>query len=287
MAEVSERTFLGDFEVFSFYDNKWVGINSYEQTGVAPGPTYQVRTDAYSASLVLAMPYSNYSELGMTSFTQSLDGLIRTGDIANSYQIRATGSAAYLYPSASTVDFSSSLWSSDGYTSSMNIQNAQSAGTYTPQVGSNSFVVEFFINVQAASFGNPPFHGHIFGGTSGDYLTIQYSNTPQIRFYVNGNNTWSTAPNLSLGYSNSAWKHVALVKSGTNVYVYVNGTRVGVGTRAATVSNEASGYYFVLGTTSNSDGLHRLIQDYRVYVGTDKGYTGSTITVPDSIVELV
>lgn len=257
-----------------------------EQAVAAPlGPVYQVRTDPYSASIKLAMPYSNFSELGMTAYTQSLDGLIRENNQANSYKIRATGSAAFLYPSASTVSFSASLWSDEGYTSSMAIQNVQSAGTYTPQVSSSNFVIEFFINVQAASFTNPPFHGHIFGGTSGDYLTIQYSSTPQFRLYVNGNNSWSTTPNFNLGFSNSNWKHVALVKSGTSVYVYVNGNRIGVGTRAATVNNEPSGYYWVLGTTSNSDGLFRLIQDFRYYQGTDKGYTGATITVPSSIVD--
>lgn len=248
------------------------------------GPTYAVRTDAYSASLVLAMPYSNFSELGMTAYTQSLDGLIRTGNQNNSYRIRQTGSAAYLYPSASTVSFSSSLWSGQGYTSSIAIQNAQNAGAVTTLVGSSNMVVEFWINVQG-TFSNPPFHGHILGDASGDYLTLQYSSTPQFRFYVNAVNTWTTTPNFNLGTNNQNWKHVALVKSGTNVYVYVNGTRIGVGTRAASVNAIPSGFYSVLGTTSNNDGLFRLIQDFRYYVGTDKGYTGATITVPSSIVQ--
>jgi hypothetical protein len=254
------------------------------EVGPPPGPSFAVRTDPYSASLVLAMPFANFSELGMTSYTQSLDGLIRTGNQANSYKIRATGSsAAYLYPSASTVSFSSSLWSDEGYTSSMAIQNAQNAGTYVAELSSNSFVVEFWINVQG-SFTNPPFHGHIFGQNAGDALTIQYSSTPQFRFYVNTANTWSTTPNFNLGTNNQNWKHVAIVKSGTNAYVYVNGTRIGVGTRAATI-NSGQANQFILGTNSNNDGLFRLIQDYRVYVGTDKGYTGATITVPQSIVD--
>lgn len=267
------------FQATSFWNIQPVEV------GPAPGPAYAVRTDPYSASLQLAMPYSNFSELGMSAYTQSLDGLIRTGNQANSYKIRATGSsAAYLYPSASTVSFSSSLWSDEGYTSSMAIQNAQNAGVYTPQVSSSNFVVEFFINVQG-TFGNPPFHGHIFGGTSGDFLTIQYSSTPQFRLYINGNNSWSLTPNFNLGTNNQNWKHVAIVKSSLNVYVYVNGTRIGVGTRAASVNAEPSGYYWVLGSNTNSDGLFRLIQDFRYYQGTDKGYTGATITVPSSIVD--
>lgn len=260
--------------------------------GPAPGPSYSVRTDAYSASLVLAMPYSNFSELGMSAYTQSLDGLIRTGNQANSYQIRATGSAGgsppgttgVLFPSASTDTFSGSLWSDEGYTSSLAIAQAQNAGTYVSTIGSQNFVVEFYINVQG-TFTNPPFHGHIFGttGGGGGEITIQYSSTPQFRLYINGDNSWSLTPNYNLGTNNQNWKHVAIVKSGVNVYVYVNGTRIGVGTRTLNWPNSTA---FILGSTSENDGLSRLIQDYRVYVGTDKGYTGATITVPQSIVDL-
>ena len=268
------------FTATSFYNIQPIAI-------AAASSSIQVRTDAYSASLVLAMPYSNFSQLGMSAYTQSLDGLIRTGNQSNSYKVRATGSsAAYLYPSASTDTFSGSLWSTQGYTSSMAIQNAQNAGTYVKEIGSNSFVVEFFINVQVASWPNPPYHRHIFGQNGGESLTLQYSNTPQFRLYVNGVNTWSTTPNYNLGFSNVNWKHVAMVKSGTSVYVYVNGTRIGVGTRAATI-NSGQANQFILGTDSNNDGLFSIIQDYRVYVGTDKGYTGATITVPDSIVQTI
>ena len=248
----------------------------------------QVRNDPYSASLVIAQPFSNFSQLGMSAYTQSLDGLIRTGNQANSYKVRATGSsAAYLYPSASTDTFSGSLWSNEGYTSSMAIQNAQNAGTYVSTIGSQNFVVEFFINVQAASFGLPPFHGHIFGTTGGGpgEITMQYSSTPQFRVYIDAVNTWSSGtPNYNLGFSNLNWKHVAIVKSGTNLYIYVNGTRIVSGTRALSWPNSTAQ---LLGSNSNNDGLFRLIQDYRVYVGTDKGYTGATITVPSSIVQTI
>jgi hypothetical protein len=268
------------FTATSFYNIQPIAI-------AAASSSIQVRTDAYSASLVLAMPYSNFSQLGMSAYTQSLDGLIRTGNQANSYKVRATGSAAYLYPSASTVTFSGSLWSTEGYTSSMAIQNAQNAGVLTNTIGSSNFVIEFYVNVQATSWPNPPYHGHIFGTNSGDDVTIQYSNTPQFRLYINGVNTWSTTPNYNLGFSNVNWKHVAMVKSGTNAYVYVNGTRIGVGTRATTAAASPSGYWWLLGTNDNNDGLFRLIQDYRVYIGTDKGYTGATITVPSSIVQTI
>lgn len=278
---------MGLFGPFSYMEQKDLG-------GPA-GPTYQVRSDAYGEYITLAMPYSDFPSLGMDNFYDSIDAEIRGS--GTNYPIVPTGSnAAYFFPSGSTTSFSASLWSSEGYDSSLSISGpptvttGQNSGVLlnsVSNIGTQSWVLEFFINVQAASFSNPPFHGHIFGGNSGDYLTIQYSNTPQFRVYVAGNNAWSTTPNFNLGFGNSNWKHVAIVKSGTNLYVYVNGTRIGVGTRAASTPNEASGYYWILGTASQNDGLWRLIQDFRFYIGTDKGYTGSTITVPQSIVEQI
>lgn len=257
------------------------------------GPVYQVRTDAYSASLVTAQPFSVFSELGMTSYTQSIDGLIRTGNLANSYMIRATGSAAtYLFASASVVSSGSGAydWSAEGYTSSVSNENSANAGvitTATNNIGSSNFVVEFWFNPRQ-NHTNPPFHMWCFGSdASSDYLTIQYSVGDLFRFYVNSDNTWITTPTFTdtLG----TWYHVAFVKSATNAYVYLNGNRIGVGTRPASVTTPPSGVWQLVGVNSgnNNDGLRKNVQDYRVYIGTDKGYTGATITVPESIVELV
>jgi hypothetical protein len=255
------------------------------------GPTFAVRNDPYSASLVTAQPFSVFSELGMTSYTQSLDGLIRTGNQANSYMIRATGSAAtYLFASASVVSSGSGAydWAAEGYTSSVSNENSANAGvirTATNDIGSSNFVVEFWFNPRQ-NHANPPFHMWCFGSdVSTDYLTIQYSFDNLFRFYVNANTTWTTTPTWTdtLG----TWYHVAFVKSGTNAYVYLNGNRIGVGTRAATVLTPPSGVWELVGINSgnNNDGLRKNVQDYRVYIGTDKGYTGSTITVPLSIVD--
>jgi hypothetical protein len=263
---------------------------------VPGGPTYAVRTDAYSASLVTAQPFSIFSELGMNNYTQSLDGLIRTGNQSNSYLIRATGSsAAYTFASASVVSSGSSYaWTDQGYTSSLSHENSSNAGVIrsaTNNIAAQNFVVEFWFNARQ-NFANPPFHMYCFGASlQSDVLLIQWSNlTPDaFRFFVNDTNTWTTTPNANQGSSivNGTWYHVAFVKSGTSVYVYLNGNRIGVGTRAATVNTPTAGMWQLAGVNSgnNNDGLRANIQDYRVYIGTDKGYTGSTITIPQSIVE--
>jgi hypothetical protein len=235
----------------------------------------------------------------MTSYTQSIDGLVRDGDINQSYLIRSTGSsAAYVFASASVVDSGSGAydWADQGYTSSVSQENSSNVGvvrTADYDIGSQNFVVEYWFKPEQTFVnGVPPFHMFCFGADlTGDRVLIQWSNaTPDaFRFYVNGVNTWSTTPNANQGTSivNGTWYHVAFVKSGTSVYVYLNGNRIGVGTRAATVNTPPSGIWSLIGfdAGNNNDGLRKNIQDYRFYIGTDKGYTGATITVPDSIVE--
>jgi hypothetical protein len=261
----------------------------------AAGAVYAVRNDPYSASLVSAQPFSIFSSLGMTSVTQSIDGLIRTGNINDSVKLDATGSsAAYLYPSSSVVSSGSYDFSTQGYTTSISSENSQNLGVLngtTYSIGSQNFVVEFWFNPRQ-NFANPPFHMYCFGNdVSGDRLLIQWSNlTPDaFRFFVNGVNTWTTTPSANQGTAivNNTWNHVAFVKSGTSVYVFLNGTRIGVGTRAASIN--AGTLYYIGGINfgNNNDGLRKTINDFRFYRGTDKGYTGTSITVPNSIVQQI
>jgi hypothetical protein len=264
-----------------------------QQQATLAGVTFSVRNDPYSASLITAQPFSIFPTLGMTSVTQSLDGLIRTGNLANSANLKATGSlASYLYPSASVVSSGSyNFATNSGYQTSISQENSMNCGVVTNAIGSNNFVIEFWFNPRQ-NFGgaSAPFHMWCGGAdVSGDRLTIQWSNaTPDLfRFYVNGSTAWSTTPNADQGTAivNGNWNHVAFVKSSTSVYVYLNGTRIGVGTRASSVNAYSILQLGGVNSGTNNDGLRKTIQDYRLYIGTDKGYTGATITVPNSIVQ--
>jgi hypothetical protein len=283
MIEVSQQIFLGTDQLFGFYDNKWVGINSYSIE------TFAFRNDPYSASLFLAVPGSEFSTLGMTSPLQDVSSLIRgTG---SNISLISTGSGE-LYASSSVLNYSGSNWVDEGYTTATVTANQKNLGalTWTMCTGSNGigmgnqdFVVEMFLAPVAPNWGpgpSAPFQLHIFGSVTGDSLLLQWSTANTLRFYINGSTL-----NFTLNRTLGTYYHLAFVRSGSTRSIYLNGTRVATDTISGDFGSE--GYCSILGENNVNDAVGKLVQDFRVYIGTDKGYTGATITVPSSIVEKI
>lgn len=267
---------------------------SYLQTTLAAapaGPTYSFRNDPYSASLVVACPYSLFTTLGMTNFYDNCAGAIRTGTFSNGYVLVPTGSnvgsaGPQFYPSSSQYVSSGSFnFNNNGYSTALMISGSQNAGVIASpatnaNVNGNNFVVECWFNFKGGTFTAPPFNAFFAGDPGGDAFLLDYANASStFRFFGalgdNDPGTWTPK-------TNNVWFHVAWVKSGTNKYIYFNGTRIGNGT--GTINNPTLIRLLGNSAGNNNDGYGKLIQDYRFYVGTDKGYTGATITVPDSIV---
>lgn len=254
----------------------------YYQAPVAgpSAPVYQFRTDPNSGNLFLAVPGSQFSSLGMTSPLQDVSALIKGS--GTNVRLISTGSGQ-LYASSSVLNYSGSNWVDEGYTTALVTANQKNLGALTWQMlnmGTTSFVVEGFIAPVPPDWANPPFQMHIWGDTSGDSLLIQWSTGNQLRYYMNG-----TALTFNLIDTQNNYYHFAFVRSGTTKSIYLNGTRVATTTQSGDFGTE--GYCSILGFNGVNDAVGKLVQDFRVYIGTDKGYTGSTITVPSSIVELV
>ncbi len=99
---------------------------------------------------------------------------------------------------------------------------------------------------------------------------------------------YSVSPAIDLfssnhGISSNTWAHVAFVHSGGNYYIYVDGTRVlnesGESDDFPNVTgNLLIGTYYEDGTA----GFTGQIDEVRICKGTDRGWTGATITVPSS-----
>lgn len=252
------------------------------------GSDYAWRNDPYSASLFLAMPGSLFHTLGMTSGLQDVSSYIRgTG---NNISLVPTGSAGsnLVTSSAYILNYSGSNWADQGYTTAISVVGAQNAGALTWQMctGSNGsgmnqqdFVIEGFI-APRSTWGLPPFQLHIMGDRSGDSLLTQWSLGTTLNYYLNGSST-------AFGFTatQNTYYHFAFVRSGTNKYIYINGTRVATGTFSVDFTSQ--GFNAILGAVNSADAVNKSVQDFRVYIGTDKGYNTSTITVPSSMVEKI
>jgi hypothetical protein len=277
MGEVSERIYLGDFEVFGLYDNKLIGLNPYSEA-VAPSVSYQFRFDPFSSSLFLAVPGSEFTDLGMAEPLQDVSSLI--SGVGSNVSLVSTGSGE-LYASSSVLNYSGSNWVDEGYSTALVTANQKNLGALpwtSINMGNTDFVVEGYIAPVAPDWGSPPYQLHIFGEPGGDALLLQWSTGTTLRYYMNG-----SATTFSLTDTLDNYYHFAFVRSGTNKYIYVNGTRVATGTFSGDFGTE--NYCSILGYDGVNDAVGKLVQDFRVYVGTDKGYRFSTIPTPLSVVE--
>ena len=119
----------------------------------------------------------------------------------------------------------------------------------------------------------------ISGGASTFYWTLGFSTTWGSGLQINwfdGSDYFSTA------YSGSplnTWYHLAVVRTGSTIYFYINGVRYGTSTYSATPGN-ANGGYMIGNRIGATEPWFGYMTDSRVVLGTNVYGTGSTITIP-------
>lgn len=152
-------------------------------------------------------------------------------------------------------------------------------------IGTNNFTIEAW--VYPLAYGGTNAGASIFGTVNGS--TIGYSfnlgeNQSRMRLISNGTGTWTdnVVVTGATGPALNTWSHVALVRNGTSLYIFVNGILQG--------SSTVSAGFNLVGTTgitgifqegTNTRYLNGYIDDLRVTVGTAR-YT-TNFTVPDSL----
>lgn len=256
---------------------------AYKQTVAqqAAGIVYVPRYDQYSGSVFLAMPGTKFTDLGMANYYDDISGEIN--GVSSSLQVKPTGSGvtAQLYASSSVVNSGSFNWTGSGYSTSIFSAGDQNVGYYATSTfpfGTTTvanFVVETWFN-RTGTFSNPPFNMFIFGEFGGDYILLDM-NSSNFRYYIGGNQLSAANGNTS-----DTWYHVAYVKSGSARSIYLNGNRIANDTLATGMGT--SPYWEVLGGNGNNDGVGKRVNDYRITVGSNRGYSGSAILVPAPLV---
>jgi hypothetical protein len=287
MAVATTQIFLGDTPISFTY----IG-DSQASVGPVTANPYTVRNDAFAQYIKLAMPYSLFPTLGMSNYYDNIAAVVSGS--GTSLPMVPTGSNVGTAPpilqtTSSIVSSGSYNFASNGYSSAVYISGSQNAGTVTGSLldfNTQKWVVECWFNYNEASTNTPPFNMFFFGTVDGGSLLLDATRSPS-QFRITGASTNATA-----GWSatKNVWFHVAYVGygSGNGSAIYLNGNKIVDGSNG-NIGAPANGYWRVLGNSAgnNNDGAGKLIQDYRLYLGTDKNYTGSIIPVPESIVTTI
>ena len=269
----------GDYIIHTFDNTSAAFITT---TFEEPANPYQFRTDAYSSSLLLAIPGSEFSTLGMSNYYDDV-----------SAGVKGSGTNLTANPSGSAADFNAyanTEFASEDYTTSIFLKDSGGWGTLSNtelNFGTNSFVVEGYVQM-TERFTKPPFWKVAIGGIpESDRISLGFpgTGTTDMRGRMIINNTQYFSSNLNIAYNLNQWYHVAWVRSGTSLYYYFNGTQYSMGTSSQNFDVATMG--IMRGLSDLNDGAAGAWQDFRVYIGTDKGYTTSTISAPASIIEKV
>jgi hypothetical protein len=106
------------------------------------------------------------------------------------------------------------------------------------------------------------------------FLTTKQNRTG-LRFGLSGVAEYATG---SFTWVPNTWHYVALVRSGSAIRLYVDGVNVTDG--SPTASNTFSGELRLASDGGGAYDSNIYLDDVRLTVGSDRSYTGSTITVP-------
>ena len=255
-------------------------------TTTTVGPV-SLRTDPYSASLVYAVPGSEFTTLGMTSFREDISQLIR-----------GTGTGYGVLPSTGSAvisTYTGSLFS--GYNTAIQLSGSGNIGAIAGsdtniQFPTQNFTIETWINQATASIKDVP-HGpnnvswfFQYDQGVGFASTEEGFGAPGIRFLV----ITSAGSEIYLdsnSYSRDAsvWYHFAAQRNGSSFNSLFNGECVQSFTLGATLKTGSAAFELF---NRQDDSVNTIrFQDYRIYKGVAKYgslVSGSLYTVPESMV---
>jgi len=277
------------FTATSFYNVQPVAI---------VGSPYKTRVDAFGSSVIVAVPGTNFTSLGgtfgQTNFQSDISATVRGSGVNQNLIVTSSSATNVCIISSSVVNSGSYDFATDGgYTTSVFQEDAGSIGAVFGTTFSNfistDWVVETWVYLQERMFvaGGPPFHKSILRNTNTSFSTdISFvsNNSPLYRLrYIVGSNQYFSS---TIASNLNAWYHVAFAfNTATNtINGYWHGTRV-LSTAVAGSPTTNLWYRLLGGDMGANDGAKGSLQDYRITIGSNRGYTGATITPPDSIVE--
>jgi Concanavalin A-like lectin/glucanases superfamily len=228
-------------------------------TSVAPGLwtlNQQLQAQNGSGWPIASDPYFEYVSLLLTGDgTNGAQNNTFLDSSTNNFTITRNGNTTQ-----GSFSPYGNLWSNYFDGSGDSLKNT-SAGTAF-QTGTGNFTIEFWANTPQTvnSFG-VIFETYV--GTTGQILAIQSNNSSNAAIYVeNGNIRITTSVNPFDG----KWHHHAIVRNGSTVTYYIDGTSAGT---YSTIINVTTGNSFTIGAYSQSSfDYNGYISNFRFVKGT-------------------
>jgi Concanavalin A-like lectin/glucanases superfamily/Fibronectin type III domain len=144
----------------------------------------------------------------------------------------------------------------------------------------NDFVIEGWFRFNSNNIGYQPLvSAYASGDSTGWLLTCETNNC--IYFYASSGSGWSLSLSSSYTPPTNQWVYIALSRAGTAIRMWADGTLIASGSTGISIASGntvAVGYYaYYPGGAKSFDGY---VDDLRITTGANRGYSGSTITVP-------
>lgn len=223
-------------------------LDGNEIGGPVPDPNYA------NVSLLLHMTGSN----GSTSFVDS-SSTPKTISVNGNAQISTTqskfdGSSAYFDGNGDYLTIpASSDW----------------------DFGTGDFTIETWVYLLSQGYPQPSIgYSHFFSIINQNTFSFKSYNEA---YYLFANN--NTQVTTSVGPTLNAWQHIALVRNGTSLKIFVNGIESGSATIDASTSYGANGTAYI-GSGWSGEFLHGYIDEFRVTKGVaryNSNFTPSTV----------
>jgi hypothetical protein len=170
--------------------------------------------------------------------------------------------------SGATQSDTQSKWG--GKAASFGGTGSLSAGGSPGAFGTGDFVVEAWVYLTASA---EQFLADTRTGVSASGVGFRIFSDNKLYFSGDANNALTTTT-VPL----NQWAHVAWVRTSGNIYGYINGV---LGGSASFTNNLTHTNFFVSRVGFVDAGsINGFIDDFRVTVGSNRGYAGNTITVP-------
>lgn len=267
---------------FTITPNNSAGVGNSGSAITCSGTTTSGSTFAVSAATPASIVNAGFETtavpiIGDPYYSQVVLMLRGDGSFADSSLYGASGNVgANVATNSATYLFGSGSLQFSGGTGTASYYYTPTSSAYT--FGANNFTIEFWYNLGASISATSGTNVGLMGNSAqGTFTTntwqLYFNSTSGLTFAIYNNTITLSAPAVSTVYTLGSWNHVAVVRNGTILFMFINGTLTATTTIGSANMLDAGGVNTNIiavgasGIAANTT-LTGFIDDLRVTIGT-------------------